>query len=883
MFPLRNQVACFFAVIFCMLACQQKCAAQASCADSSFQMQYSAAGHNLNISIHSNTADGGTLMLGRMVDQSTQTANIVVIKVDDGGAVVWAKSFESTFSIFPQKILELVGGEIIVYAHTSAVATPGIVLFKLDSGGNMLWGKIFRLDNRFATNDQFFAYAFSEGKNGDVLFTWRGQHFENNLDSSYAVACRIDKTGALKWSRAFVSTDDVFTNPAGIYAAGEEVFIFGQVNDTYPACVTTGNTFFAMRLDYGNGRLLQSNSFCYSEDAPGFSSITFDNVDHFNTAHLQGGNFSMFGVFRRRDSHSYGYKIVFDKRLNPVGTKIYAMPLSISYANARMYVVPNGDVHFYAVHGITRKNYWAVLDSSSKILRQRKLSFAGVSSNYSGFRSFAQKGDDVLTFTAYAQVNNLNTTTLTQLRNSDESLQDCLGTDTAFIKILPFEVSATSWQWKYIVENPVISFDNQLATSEVVVNQQSLCKQISRCEKITIAGPDTVCVLGQDAVYSIQRNKECKSRVLWQTAPEATFSTTQENDTTLRIRFKNFAPGIQRTKIFAGAGSCASAKDTLDVVLLPIAHSLPNDTTLCDSQELKLTPGNWFKNYLWQDGSTDSVFFARGPGKYFVQATAYCGYRMADTINIAGDASIKLTGPVLKCLADTVLLKASGGFKNYQWASGQNFLQINDSVIAVHNQQPQQFAVQAQTAAGCWAKDSLLVAVSPTPQLSLDADTALCIGESVELKTASFFRKYLWSTGARTQSITVSKAGSYWLQITSNEGCIARDTIRVLPKNCGNPPDPTAPSIHFPNAFTPDGDGLNDVFKASVKGTLEKYSLTVYNRWGGIVFRATNAEQGWNGALHGQRQDSNMFLWTCTYRFAGRSEQTVKGSILLLH
>ncbi len=88
--------------------------------------------------------------------------------------------------------------------------------------------------------------------------------------------------------------------------------------------------------------------------------------------------------------------------------------------------------------------------------------------------------------------------------------------------------------------------------------------------------------------------------------------------------------------------------------------------------------------------------------------------------------------------------------------------------------------------------------------------------------------------------------------------------------------------VFVPNAFTPNNDGVNDIFKPMVDGKLVKYRFAIYDRWGQVVMQTTDPDKGWNGKRGGVDQDTNMFIWFCTYQFAGEAVVTEKGTFLLI-
>jgi gliding motility-associated-like protein len=71
----------------------------------------------------------------------------------------------------------------------------------------------------------------------------------------------------------------------------------------------------------------------------------------------------------------------------------------------------------------------------------------------------------------------------------------------------------------------------------------------------------------------------------------------------------------------------------------------------------------------------------------------------------------------------------------------------------------------------------------------------------------------------------------------------------------------TNPQIFVPTAFTPNGDGKNDLFKPIGVGIKNIEYFRVYNRWGQMVFNTTVNGKGWDGRIEGKTQSTNTFVW----------------------
>ena len=89
--------------------------------------------------------------------------------------------------------------------------------------------------------------------------------------------------------------------------------------------------------------------------------------------------------------------------------------------------------------------------------------------------------------------------------------------------------------------------------------------------------------------------------------------------------------------------------------------------------------------------------------------------------------------------------------------------------------------------------------------------------------------------------------------------------------------------LFIPSAFTPNGDGLNDVFKALYGENVTEFNLQVYDRWGELVFSTKNKAKGWDGRYKGQLQNSGIYVWIIRYKTTiDLEEKMMKGTVMLI-
>lgn len=139
-------------------------------------------------------------------------------------------------------------------------------------------------------------------------------------------------------------------------------------------------------------------------------------------------------------------------------------------------------------------------------------------------------------------------------------------------------------------------------------------------------------------------------------------------------------------------------------------------------------------------------------------------------------------------------------------------------------------------------------------------DTTICIGEEITIRVNLPGADFEWEDGSTADSLVVSRSGDYELTVSF---CGETETIvyqRVTVEDC-----PCFSAM--PNAFTPDGDGKNDIFNLLYNCEVTEFKLDIYNRWGDLVFSSNNAEVGWNGTKNGVPAPMDVYIYRCQYRF----------------
>lgn len=119
------------------------------------------------------------------------------------------------------------------------------------------------------------------------------------------------------------------------------------------------------------------------------------------------------------------------------------------------------------------------------------------------------------------------------------------------------------------------------------------------------------------------------------------------------------------------------------------------------------------------------------------------------------------------------------------------------------------------------------------------------------------------------------KAGSYRYEIEDAKGCGETGTASVTSpwQNC---------LVVMPSAFSPNGDGNNDLFRPKVYDAVTNYQLRVFNRWGSLVFQTNDPKIGWDGYYSGMPQSSQAFIYVCSFSTSRNEPKEYRGTVMLV-
>ncbi len=346
----------------------------------------------------------------------------------------------------------------------------------------------------------------------------------------------------------------------------------------------------------------------------------------------------------------------------------------------------------------------------------------------------------------------------------------------------------------------------------------------------------------------------------------------------IRLQFPNAANPLvtplqttmYRVSTQAGPG-CLLIDSVTVFVKYPTPFSLGTDLTTCEGETLLLKGPEDFKRFYWNNGDTTREASVSKPGAYILKAAPDDGCLYSDTLmlfNHPRPFERWDKNPVL-CGGETRTFFGGNNLQQIIWNDGSN----GPNLIV---DKPGTYWIRVTDGYGCTYSDTAIIThLKPSPAHFLPADSTICSYASWQVNALQPFSKYEWSTGDSSRGITIKNAGVYRLKVTDDEGCVGEDDVKVMVEKCPE-------GLFVPSAFTPNADGINDVFRATLLGNIQSFDFSIYNQYGELVFNSKDPKTGWPGTKKGKPQPTGTFIWQCRFQIEGKPIELQKGAFILI-
>ncbi|MBI5915218.1 MAG: gliding motility-associated C-terminal domain-containing protein, partial [Bacteroidetes bacterium] len=300
-------------------------------------------------------------------------------------------------------------------------------------------------------------------------------------------------------------------------------------------------------------------------------------------------------------------------------------------------------------------------------------------------------------------------------------------------------------------------------------------------------------------------------------------------------------------------------------------------------------------SFGWSNGSTVPLAEGLPADSYTLTVTDANGCSTAGTAEITAPPPLATTFAVtdLDCFGQNdgaIFVETSGGVPPYEYSSdGGNFQSGN----AFTGLGPGAYETTVLDANGCGVAEIVLINVPVQVNVALGNDLTIESGENTTLTARVNFpfdslASVTWSPldaagcpGCLSQPVAPIITTTYAVSIAADNGCQDSDEITVFVERRRR--------VYVPTAFSPDGDGLNDVFTIFAKPNTVKNirSFLVFSRWGESVFeyfnmQPNNPATGWDGSYRGQLMGTGVFVWFAEVEFPDGAVEVLKGDVTLI-
>ncbi|HSC39022.1 MAG TPA: PKD domain-containing protein, partial [Chitinophagaceae bacterium] len=312
-------------------------------------------------------------------------------------------------------------------------------------------------------------------------------------------------------------------------------------------------------------------------------------------------------------------------------------------------------------------------------------------------------------------------------------------------------------------------------------------------------------------------------------------------------------------------------------------------------------------NEIWNfgDGTTitipdtsNAIHNFRQPGLYVTSLTANtqagCTKTLTDTVRVLRTPDPSITSADAACVSNLVSFQGNLAVPDtaisWKWdfGNGQTSTQPQ-ALISYSTPGPYTIHATAANSLGCKDTTSTSIIINPLPSVTITGDTTLLVGLGITMPVAysSNVVSYSWTpathlscTDCATPYADPKFTTTYRVTATDSNGCVSSREITLITL-CNNK------NFFIPNTFSPNKDGMNDVFYPRGKGIDRIEALRIFNRWGELVFEkryfpANDPTAGWDGTYKGKPSNTDTYIYMIDIICENALIVTYKGNVTLI-
>lgn len=461
--------------------------------------------------------------------------------------------------------------------------------------------------------------------------------------------------------------------------------------------------------------------------------------------------------------------------------------------------------------------------------------------------------------------------------------------------------TVNAWRWNFgdpsnladtsIIPNPTYVYNDPGTYNVTLISssskgcQDTITREINIVEKPSLGVTNDTIICNIDTIR-LDAFADPSGTVLW--SPDYNINNTS-----------SFTPLVSPdtsttySLTYTDTLNCAVTGSVRVNVIARIDLRVNNDTTICRGDAIALSAVSNALYYEWSPANTLNNAFIFDPlatpvdpvTVYTVAASVSdkCFDSARVAISTVPFPDARANPDTTICIGGNALLTASGG-SSYLWSPPVFLSNPGIANPAVLNPSTGvRYVVRVTDTLGCPKPtfDTVFVNVIIVRANAGPRDTAIVYGQPLQLY-ATGGSSYQWTPSTWLSNPGIGNPVSlpeddieYIVRVTDGPGCTGQDTIKVrlyrLPAD-----------MQVPSAFSPNGDGLNDVFKPLAIGMASIEIFRVYNRWGELLFSTSEIGKGWDGNFRGNPQSGGTYVWYAEGTTYENKKIARKGTVILI-
>jgi gliding motility-associated-like protein len=272
------------------------------------------------------------------------------------------------------------------------------------------------------------------------------------------------------------------------------------------------------------------------------------------------------------------------------------------------------------------------------------------------------------------------------------------------------------------------------------------------------------------------------------------------------------------------------------------------------SINLTLNNGKNPYHYLWSNGDTTAAIHNLFAGNYSVAITDSNDCKTDTAVTLAESPvipTISTNNPTI-CSGTSVQLIATPSLTGgtYTWLPGN----IHTAAFIISPILTTSYIV-TYNLAGCIAKDTSIVTVHPSPFVSIDVSNHTIMIEDSVVLTAMGGLSFIWNNGNINQTMIMYPVIDtlYCVIASNNNNCYDTACVKIKVKGVS--------TLYVPNSFTPNGDGINDIFLIPYTH-VETFNMMIFNKWGNLLFETNDINVGWDGKYYSELVPEGIYIYS---------------------